>query len=143
MWVKAQGDQIITYPYDMTMLKNEHPNTAFPSDISAEVMAEFDVYQVEVSSVPEYDPMTQVARLTSPVYNGTNWASQYEVSNRPEEDAAGAVREHRDGKLRSTDSWALSDRTMTQDQIDYRQALRDVPSQEGFPYSVVWPTEPS
>jgi len=24
----------------------------------------------------------------------------------------------------------------------YRQALRDVPSQSGFPFSVVWPTNP-
>lgn len=25
----------------------------------------------------------------------------------------------------------------------YRQALRDVPEQEGFPYEVVWPTKPT
>lgn len=25
----------------------------------------------------------------------------------------------------------------------YRQALRDVPQQEGFPYSIVWPTKPA
>lgn len=24
----------------------------------------------------------------------------------------------------------------------YRQALRDIPSQDGFPYSVMWPTKP-
>ncbi len=26
---------------------------------------------------------------------------------------------------------------------DYRQKLRDVPAQSGFPNSVTWPTEPS
>jgi hypothetical protein len=26
--------------------------------------------------------------------------------------------------------------------LDYRQALRDIPSQEGFPYNVSWPTSP-
>jgi hypothetical protein len=26
---------------------------------------------------------------------------------------------------------------------DYRQALRDIPSQEGFPFNVVWPTLPA
>jgi hypothetical protein len=25
---------------------------------------------------------------------------------------------------------------------DYRQALLDVPQQEGFPHNIVWPTEP-
>jgi hypothetical protein len=24
----------------------------------------------------------------------------------------------------------------------YRQALRDVPSQEGFPHNIIWPTKP-
>jgi len=24
----------------------------------------------------------------------------------------------------------------------YRQALRDIPQQEGFPYNVVWPEKP-
>lgn len=43
--------------------------------------------------------------------------------------------------LSETDWWALSDRTMTQAQIDYRQALRDLPEQEGFP-NVDFPTKP-
>lgn len=44
--------------------------------------------------------------------------------------------------LAETDWWALSDKTMTQEQIDYRQALRDVPQQEGFPANITWPTKP-
>ena len=37
-------------------------------------------------------------------------------------------REERDKKLTDTDWWAMSDRTMTQAQKDYRQALRDIPA---------------
>ena len=48
----------------------------------------------------------------------------------------------RDELLAETDWWALSDRTMTQAEIDYRQALRDVPAQAGFPFDVTWPTKP-
>lgn len=44
--------------------------------------------------------------------------------------------------LAETDWWALSDQTMTQEQIDYRQALRDVPQQDGFPLNITWPTKP-
>jgi len=44
--------------------------------------------------------------------------------------------------LAETDWWALSDRTMTQAEIDYRQALRDVTAQEGFPTDITWPTKP-
>jgi len=43
------------------------------------------------------------------------------------------AREWRDQMLKDTDWWAVSDRTMTQEQIDTRQALRDYPSKEGFP----------
>ena len=48
----------------------------------------------------------------------------------------------RDKLLKETDWWATSDRTMTQAETDYRQALRDVPAQPGFPENITWPTEP-
>lgn len=52
------------------------------------------------------------------------------------------VRAQRDIYLKETDWWALSDVTMTQEQIDYRQALRDISLQDRFPYGTVWPTKP-
>lgn len=51
-------------------------------------------------------------------------------------------RTERNTLLAETDWWAVSDRTMTQDETDYRQALRDVPQQEGFPTDITWPTKP-
>ena len=53
-----------------------------------------------------------------------------------------AVRSERDILLAETDWWSCSDRTMTQAEIDYRQALRDVPAQAGFPTDITWPTKP-
>ena len=52
------------------------------------------------------------------------------------------IRMDRRDRLVKTDWWALSDLTMTQAQIEYRQALRDIPQQEGFPLNVVWPEKP-
>jgi hypothetical protein len=52
------------------------------------------------------------------------------------------VRNERNNLLAETDWWAVQDRTMTAGEIDYRQALRDVPAQDGFPLNVVWPTKP-
>jgi len=51
-------------------------------------------------------------------------------------------RAERDMRLRETDWMALSDNTMTPAWASYRQALRDITEQAGFPYSVVWPTKP-
>jgi hypothetical protein len=53
-----------------------------------------------------------------------------------------SVRKKRNKLLAETDWWGLNDHTMTQDQIDYRQALRDITDQDGFPENVTWPTKP-
>ena len=57
-------------------------------------------------------------------------------------DAAAAVRFKRDGLLVETDWIGLSDVTMSSDWATYRQALRDVPSQSGFPHDITWPEKP-
>ena len=52
------------------------------------------------------------------------------------------VVETRNNFLIETDVWALSDRTMTAEQTAYRQALRDITDQDGFPTNITWPTKP-
>lgn len=52
------------------------------------------------------------------------------------------VRKQRDGLLAETDWMALSDVTMSAEMATYRQALRDITDQQGFPSSVTWPTKP-
>ena len=49
----------------------------------------------------------------------------------------------RDAILKSSDWMANSDVTMSDEWRTYRQALRDITSQEGFPNDITWPTEPS
>ena len=56
--------------------------------------------------------------------------------------AAELVRTERNSLLTVTDWTANSDVTMTVDMTTYRQALRDVPTQAGFPQTITWPTEP-
>ena len=48
----------------------------------------------------------------------------------------------RDRLIAETDWWAMSDLTMTDAQKAYRQSLRDVPEQAGFPNDITWPTKP-
>jgi hypothetical protein len=52
-----------------------------------------------------------------------------------------SVRMRRNNLLEESDVWALADR-ITPAWAAYRQALRDITAQEGFPYSVSWPTKP-
>jgi hypothetical protein len=52
------------------------------------------------------------------------------------------LRVMRNIKIADTDWWATSDRTMTAEQIAYRQALRDLPANTTDPANPVWPTKP-
>ena len=52
------------------------------------------------------------------------------------------LRIERDKRLHDCDWWASSDLEMSQDQIDYRQALRDLPETVVDPASPIWPTQP-
>ena len=54
-----------------------------------------------------------------------------------------ALRQERDKRLAETDFWMFSDTTtVTQGQLDYRQALRDVTISYNSLDNVVWPTKP-
>ena len=59
------------------------------------------------------------------------------------------LRQQRDQLLAQTDWWVLPDRTATQAQLDYRQALRDLPQNSspeldanGNLINVNWPEKP-
>lgn len=57
------------------------------------------------------------------------------------------VRSERNQKLKDSDWTQVLDAPLDSNGKNswtvYRQALRDVPSQQGFPWTVVWPTEPN
>ena len=59
------------------------------------------------------------------------------------------LRQERNRRITETDWWVLPDRTASQEQKDYRQALRDLPSaaepkldEQGNLTNVTWPTKP-
>jgi len=57
--------------------------------------------------------------------------------------AGEAARFERNTLLAGTDYFALTDVTMNADMTSYRQALRDITTQSGFPNTISWPAEPS
>lgn len=78
------------------------------------------------------------------VFSTYDSATQQIVTNQALKDETKEieVRYKRNDLLAETDWWAAGDRTVSQAERDYRQALRDVTSQEGFPHNVTWPTKP-
>ena len=66
----------------------------------------------------------------------TAWAA--DADNRKAE----KERAKRTALLMETDHYALADVVMSDAMKTYRQALRDVPQQSGFPSSITWPDKP-
>lgn len=49
----------------------------------------------------------------------------------------------RQKKLKETDHWGLADYPATTEQLAYRQALRDMPTENpNWPDEIIWPTKP-
>jgi hypothetical protein len=76
-------------------------------------------------------------------YDGTNFIAPPEPPAPTPEELAAEVRTQRDRLLAASDWTQVLDAPVDQAAwAAYRQALRDVPEQEGFPENVVWPTKP-
>jgi len=93
-------------------------------------------------TMPDYNSYTH--ELREVVTEETdNFRKSWELVELTNDQKATAIRKRRDALLAETDAECLSDRTPAQELLDYRQALRDVSSQTGFPSSVTWPIKPS
>ena len=128
-------------PYTMRQLRRDNPQTSFPKDIPAEILVSFDVHPVKVTPPPQIDSNTHL--LTQDVQLiDDEWRRVWQEVELPQDQVEDNIRFRRDGLLQETDWMALSDVTMTGEMTAYRQALRDIPAQAGFPNTVTWPTEP-
>lgn len=152
MLVKVNKDNSIVFPYSRVLAAIDFPNVSFPKVMTPEIWADYSVFPVEVLSPESYDPQTHtISRNSKPELNEESgaWELGYELMEIGDEEKArkevvaeSAAREIRDILLKDSDVWALSDRTMTEEQIAYRQALRDITDQDGFPFNIDWPTKP-
>jgi hypothetical protein len=78
------------------------------------------------------------------------WHTKYSVVDMDDEakaakdaEQAKSVRQSRDQKLKDSDWTQVADAPVNkEDWAAYRQALRNLPAQEGFPWTVTYPTQP-
>ena len=151
LYVKAIDSQIVAYPYTQTDLIRDNPSTSFPSGgISPDSLAEWNVFPVHFADQPVVDPLAQRVVELAPMYDGQSWIQQWVVEALSQDEInanaaqqAAAVRADRNARLAATDWTQIADSTA--DKLAwaaYRQALRDVPLQAGFPQNAIWPQKP-
>lgn len=147
------------------------PNTGFPVHITEATYNEFgyDVVfegpQASGGTVYQYSQRQGVEQMngkwytkyvlgpvftdrpateTEPAQTAAEQEAAYKAQK--DEEQAKSVRNTRTEKLRDCDWTQLDDTPMSNTQkadwAEYRQALRDVPNQAGFPFDIEWPTQP-
>lgn len=126
-----------------------HPNTGFPQILVEEILDAFGADPV--FNGPQAQPTRyQVAYRDGVEQVNGKWYTKFSVSDMDADaiaslDArqADSVRAERNRKLTASDWTQVEDAPVDKAAwAAYRQGLRDVPSQAGFPWDVTWPVEP-
>jgi hypothetical protein len=111
-------DKKYTSLYTLRQAIWDNDHTIF-GDLTDELKTRFNITE------EEYDPRDE--------WSDDQWADM--------------IRRNRDSLISGTDYYILPDYPSTPDGIEavkrYRQALRDIPEQAGFPRNVKWPSLPS
>lgn len=149
MYAKINNGVVEIYPYTIGDLRKDNPNTSFPKQIPDSVLEEFGIVAIQQVQPPTVSH-TQTWQETTPVLDGGVWKQAYSVSNASQADIAARieekskeVRKDRDTRLSDTDWTQVADAPVDKAAwATYRQALRDVPEQAGFPYDITWPSKP-
>lgn len=150
MYVKLANGVIDVFPYGITDLMRDNPNVSFHEIIADELLAQFDVYPVTPQEIPRpFDDVTQNATIIDPVLVNGKWMQAWSITQASDVDVAQRLgdleqnaRATRASLLAETDWTGLSDNSMSPEMALYRQSLRDITSQDGFPRSIVWPEKP-
>lgn len=154
MFAKIKDGAVHKFPYSVSQLRHDNPNTSFPKHIPDAVMAEYGMVPVTEQPAPSFDPLTHFAEWGPvPVNQGGQWVllptvrelSPEQIAERASEAATG-VRQQRDRLLSECD-WIVIMHTEKGTNIPaaweiYRQSLRDITAQAGFPHNVQWPAKP-
>lgn len=129
-----------------------YPNTSFPYPLTDAVLESFDAAVVNYAPQPSVQPGEKVEVDGAELIDGEWFLAYKVVPQTPEEYAAATeqrastVRKDRAFLLAACDWTQLLDSPLSSgDQAvwaTYRQALRDIPDQSGFPYEVEWPAKP-
>jgi hypothetical protein len=148
MYIKLSNGAIEKYPYSIGDLRKDNPSVSFPKKPENDLLAQWDVYPVAVTPQPQID-YTKNLKEGMPVNDG-GWKQVWVVTDATEQEIQGrsegvkaAIRSERDQKLADCDWTQLQDSPVNKEAwAQYRQDLRDVPQQGGFPFNVEWPTQP-
>lgn len=90
MYIKLNNGQIEKYPYSVSQLKADNPDTSFPKDIPDSLLAEWNVYPVKGALMPNYDYTKKLIEKQPDLIN-SEWTQVWEVVNKDYDELLQAV----------------------------------------------------
>lgn len=159
MLAKIENGVVTEWPLGEHFIQAAYPDTSFGFPLTDETLKQFGFARFEYADPPAHDPEFQEARELTPTLSGVIATQSWEIVEKftPEEKAAYIakrdadreesqkrfVREERNNRLAQSDWTQVADAPVDATAwAAYRQALRDVPAQPGFPWEVTWPQQP-
>jgi hypothetical protein len=139
--------------YSISQLYRDNPQVSFPQEIPDATLAEFGVYPLRATTQSTYNTATERVEEGTPVQQDGEWVQVWNVVSLTAEETqqrndakADSIRNERGELLVASDWTQVDDSPLTNikkaEWASYRQALRDVTAQTGFPWTVTWPDAP-
>ena len=152
MFIRLTNGKPEGYAVTEENLKALFPDHKFPKIFRPGDTEPLGFALYEWSQIPETVYPNKVVETVPTLRDGTYYQTWdiVEMSENEKTEAtltqSRVLRLERDHRLRVSDWTQLSDAQLSEAQkqqwLAYRQALRDVPTQSGFPWNVTWPTLP-
>lgn len=159
MFAKVKGGVCLQFPYTDYDLKLDNPYTKYPANFDlAEVFPTTEQATVHGCSLvavvfgdkPQIDPRTQRVVERPPALVEGVWTVQWAAVDLSEQELSDATageasraRALRKQLLAASDWTQIADSSADKTAWGvYRQALRDISAQAGFPWNIDWPVAP-
>lgn len=148
------SNNIVTYPYSVGLLRGAYPNISFPAVPTDALLAEWNVFPVNSTTVPSINTLTQTVSEGTPVFVTDHWEQTWVVDGLPPEEQDAILAQFEESAqstaaslLDATNKYVVESLTqglaLSPELIAYRAALADPSSLPGYPNEVVWPVAPS
>lgn len=153
-YVQSKGDQFIRHINDTEPTVWDDNNCCLARKLTPEQAEQFGVSKLKIVTPPAFNRATQRCVEGPAILVDGVWTQNYVITELSAEEAtemtdneSHQVRNERTQKLASSDWTRLDDAPLTTEQraawAVYRQQLRDLTDQPGFPWEVTWPQQPN
>ena len=159
MYAKILNNEVVKYPYQWTDFEADNNNTnyGYPQPDLLTIFPQTDIANqgytvvlVASATKPIINEATQSVEEDTPTLINEVWTQNWVVTTLTSDQQATLttnesvkIRQQRNAKLTACDWTQVADAPVDKTAWStYRQSLRDLPKESGFPWTITWPTQP-